>query len=71
MKMIHAVVCYRNPSTPRTVVEFNEPYDENMSVREYVDAFTERVRKDDEVYRIEVMRMQVDGELIYLSAGPE
>jgi hypothetical protein len=68
--MIHAIVFYANPASPRTILEFKEPHDENMSIQEYVDIFTGRIKKENVADRVEVMRMLIDNELIYLSAGP-
>jgi hypothetical protein len=71
MKMIHAIVFYSNPSIPRTTLEFTEPYDENMSVKEYVEAFSRRVKKENVADRVEVSKMWVDKELIYLALPKE
>jgi hypothetical protein len=67
MIMIHAVVFYSNPHTPRAILEFTEPYDENMSEKEYVELFSRRVKEEIVAYRVEVMKMFVNQELIYLS----
>ena len=67
MKMIHAVVVYSNPLTPRTILEFTEPYDENMTVEEYVELFSRRVKKENVADRVEVRKMWIDSELVYLS----
>lgn len=70
MKMIHPLVFYSNPATPRSILEFKEPHDESMSINDYVALFTTRVKRQNVADRVEVMRMWIDGELIYLSAGP-
>ncbi len=71
MKMIHAIVFYSSPSVPRQTLEFKEPYDENMSVKEYVEAFGRRVKKANVADRVEVSKMWVDKELIYLALPKE
>jgi hypothetical protein len=71
MKMIHAIVFYSSPNVPRQILEFKEPYDENMSVKEYVQAFGRRVKKENVADRVEVSKMWVDKELIYLALPKE
>ena len=67
MKMIHAAVFYSNPSTPSQTLEFTVPYDENMSIKEYVELFCRRVKKENVADRVEVRKMWIDSELVYLS----